>query len=379
MRRPLTGIIALAMLASACAYPTEFPNWDMTWNLPVPDDNGMSIGVKTFLPSGVDTVTPAGTSTLAFRASVSSVPPINRTLGVQCPTCPTATAPKPAFTAPPATTTINLTAGTSLNSATLFTGSQVAVTLTNGFTFDPINPPGGSPGTITLTVSNGSTTLGTLTLQGPTQTIPAGQSKAFTIALAGTLNTAQPLNISMTMDSPAGAAGSPVAMSPGQTFTVAAVPTINISSATVTIPAQTFPANTPTPINLANIDSSIVNRIVNDTQNRGAMYLTLTNPLTLGADATITFRSPAGTPAGEAIAPITKTVSVPAAANATTPSVSTVAINLTGQELRRMFGREIEAVFGGTTKAGSTAVTPTQEISVTSRIEVNFTIREQQP
>lgn len=377
MRRPVTGIIALAMLASACAFPTESPNWDMTWNLPVPDDNGMSIGVKTFLPSGVDTVTPAGTSTRAFRANVSSVPAINRTLGVQCPTCPSATAPKPAFTAPPATSTISLTAGTALTSATLFTGSQVAVTLTNGFTFDPINPPGGSPGTLTLTVSNGATTLGTLTLQGPAQTIPAGQSKLFTITLAGTFNTAQPLTIGMTMDSPAGAAGSPVAMNPAQLFTAAAVPTINIASANVSIAAQTFPAGTPTPIDLAGTDSSIVNRIVNDTQNRGTMYLTLTNPLTIGADATITFRSPTGTPVAEAIVPITKTLTVPAAANATTASVSTVAINLTGQELRRMFGRKIEAVFGGNTKAGAATVTPAQKISVTSRIQVNFTIREQ--
>jgi hypothetical protein len=377
MRRPLTGIIALAMLASACAFPTESPNWDMTWNLPVPDDNGMSIGVKTFLPNGVDTITPTGTTTLAFRANVSSAPPINRTLGVQCPTCPNATAPKPAFTAPPATTVINLTAGTSLTSATLSSGSQVAVTLTNGFTFDPINPPGGSPGTITLTVSNGSTTLGTLTLQGPAQTIPAGQSKLFTIALAGTFNTSQPLNISMTMDSPAGAAGSPVAMNANQLFSATAAPTINISTANVSLAAQTFPSSKATPIDLSNIDSSIVNRIIDDTQNRGAMYLTMTNPLTVGADATITFRSPAGSPSP--IAPITKIVAVPAATNATTPAVSTVAINLTGQELRRMFGRNIEAVFGGTTKAGTTAVTPAQKISVTSRIQVNFTIREQQP
>src|SRR5207253_1188283 len=118
MRRPVIGIYALAMLASACAFPTESPDWDMTWNLPVPDNNAMSIGVKSFLPTGVDTVTPTGSTTLALRPQIASVPTISRTLGAQCSTCPTATAPKPAFTAPVSSTTVSLTAGTTLQSAT---------------------------------------------------------------------------------------------------------------------------------------------------------------------------------------------------------------------------------------------------------------------
>src|SRR4051812_11961625 len=259
MRRPEVGIIALAMLASACAFPTESPNWDLTWNLPVPDNDAMSISVTKFLPNGVDTVR-VGTApgTLALTVKILSAPTINRTLGVQCPTCPSATAPKPAFSAPPATTTISLTAGTSLNSATLFTGSQIVVNLTNGFTFDPINPPGGTAGTITLTVNNGTTTLGTLTLVGPTTTIPAGQSKQFTIPLAGTINTAQTLTVTMTMDSPAGAVGQPVLMNPNQTFSATATPTINVSAATVTIGAQSITPSSSdaTPIDLSDVDSS---------------------------------------------------------------------------------------------------------------------------
>ena len=389
MRRPEVGILALAMLASACAFPTESPNWDMTWNLPVPDDNGMSIGVSTFLPSGV-TLINSGTppTPTAFSASVGSVPPISRTLGVQCPSCPSATAPKPAFTAPQSTTTISLSAGTSLNTATLYTGSQIVITLTNGFGFDPLNPPGGNPGLITLAVNNGSTTLGTLTLGGtatavagavPT-TIPAGQTKNFTVTLAGTINTAQALTVTMDMTSPAGgtAPSNFVTMNPNQLFQASAVPTINISSATVTIAAQTLNA-TATPIDMSNIDSAVVNRIVNDAQNRGAMFLTLSNPLTIGASANITFRSPTGTPASQAITPITKNITVAAAPNASTPAVSKVTINLTGQELRRMFGRQIEAVFGGQTNAGTLTVTPAQKITATSRIQVNFMVREQTP
>jgi hypothetical protein len=385
MRRPEVGIIALAMLASACAFPTESPNWDMTWNLPVPDDNAMSIGVSTFLPSGVTLVTSGAAATpTAFNASVAAVPPISRTLGVQCPTCPSATAPKPAFNAPQSSTTISLAAGSSLTSATLFSGSQIVITLNNGFGFDPLNPPGGTPGLITLAVVNGTTTLGTLVLGGTATavagavatTIPSGQSKNFTVNLSGTINTAQPISVTMDMLSPAGgtAASNFVTMNPNQVFTATAVPTVNISSANVTIAAQAL-SSTATPIDLSQVDSSVVSRITNDAQNRGAMFLTLTNPFTVGANATITFRSPTGTT--PAITPITKNLTIAAATNATTASTSKVTINLTGKELRSIFGREIEAVFGGSTAAGSITVTPTQKISGSSRIQVNFTIREQ--
>ena len=85
----------------------------------------------------------------------------------------------------------------------------------------------------------------------------------------------------------------------------------------------------------------------------------------------------AGTPASDQITPITKPVVIPAASNATTPSVTTIPISLTGQELRRLFGRDLEVVFSGSTGAGSTAVTPTQKIRISSRVQVNFNIKEQ--
>src|SRR3954470_480558 len=135
MRRSLMGTLALTAFVAACAIPTEAPNWDVIWNLPM-GDSGQTIAVTSFLPNGVDTIT--ASSIKVFRATVAAVPPINRTLGVQCPTCPSATAPKLAFTAPVSTTTITLTSGTALNTGTLAAGSQIAVQLVNGFTFDPI-------------------------------------------------------------------------------------------------------------------------------------------------------------------------------------------------------------------------------------------------
>lgn len=375
MRRPEVGILALAMFASACAFPTESPDWDMTWNMPLPDNSAMSIGVKSFLPNGVDTV---GNPATAFRVEVSSAAAIDRTLGAQCDSCPAnATARKPEFHATPAATTVVLSAGNQLTSAVIAAGSQIVLTVNNGFTFDPINPPGGAPGTVVFAVLNGSSTLGTLTLTGGTHTIPAGQQKNFIIALAGTINNALPVTVSMTMDSPSGSAAQPVLMNAStQHFTATPAPTIFASSATVSLAGQAINSS-PTPLDLSQIDSTVITRIVDDAQNRGAIYLKATNPLTVGANTSVTFRSVTGTPLSQQITPITKSVAIPAAANATTPSVTTIPVALTGQELRRLFGRDVEVVFSGVTGTASTAVTPAQKISMSSRVQVNFNIREQ--
>ena len=376
MRRPAVGILALA-LAAACAIPSEPPNWDVVWNLPMPD-SGQTISVTSFLPSGVTLVGTAPNQ--LFNAQVSAVPPISRTLGAQCPTCPNATAPKPAFTAPVATTTISLAAGTALNSGTLATGSQIAIALNNGFTFDPIRPPGGSPGTVTLTVSNGAATLGTLTLAGATSAIPASSVTNVTIPLSGTVNTASPITVSMTMDSPAGAAGSPVAMNSSQTFTATPTPTVTISQANVTIAAQAIPS-TPNPVDLSGDPMSALERRVADSATtQGSMFLLISNPLSIGANVTLTFTGTklpddgGPNPVPVAIVPVTKTAVIPA--GGPTAATTTVRVDFTGQELRRILGAALTVSLSGTTGAGSTVVTPASSITIFSRIQLRAYMRE---
>ena len=363
------------MLVTACALPLDAPNWDVVWNLPLPD-GGQTISVTSFLPAGTSVIGTAPNQ--AFRANVSATPSIVRSLGVQCPTCPSATAPKPAFTAPLSTTTITLTSGTSLNTATLTAGSQVVLQLVNGFTFDPIRPPGVTPnGTVTLTVANGATTLGTLTLLGATSAIPAGQTSTFTIPLAGVINTAFPITVSMTMDSPAGAAGSPVTMNPSQLFTVNATPTLNVSQATVTIAAQAI-APTSATMDLsdgplgeleARIDSS-------STANEGTMFMEITNPLTIGASGTLTITISKFDSLGAAIPipAITKPFTIAAGTASSTKSVTP--INFTGNELAHMLGGNVTFALTGNTGAGTTTVTPTTAITILTRLQVRAFIRE---
>lgn len=384
MRRPEVGILALAML-SACAIPTEAPNWDMQWNLPI-NSTELDIDLTDItLPAGIQIdstliagSSPAAYTRTAFTAVVQSVPAITRTLGAQCPTCPSGTAPKPAFTAPVSSTTVSLTSGSTLVSATLAAGSQIVVVLNNGFGFDPINPPGGTPGNITVAVNNGAATLGTLTLVGPTNAIPAGQSRTFTIPLVGTINATQPITVTMTMDSPAGSPTQPVAMSPTQTFTVSSTPTIKVSTATVNMASAPIDPTT-TEMDLSDMDD-IGQRVENSTTTQGAMILTVTNPFAITTNATMVF---AGTRQLEGcegsgctvpMTPITKPLNLPAGGTATP---ATVTINFTGAELRELLGANMISTLSGSTGAGTlTNVVPTSKVTIAARMRIRFFVRE---
>lgn len=381
MRRSLKGTLALAALVAACAIPTEAPNWDVTWNLPLPQEDGpQKIGVQKMLPSGVTLVapTPPSTTPTAFNANpTTAIPSISRTLGANCPACPTATAPKPAFTAPIATTTISLPTG--LASATLAAGSQVVVTIQNNFTFDPIRPPGGANGTVSLAINNGTTTLGQVTLDGATSAIPANATTTITIPLTGTINTSQTITITQSMVSPAGAAGSPVTMNPSQTFVASAAATINVASATVNLGVQAIDSPGE-PMDLSSIDVAVANRIADSATTQGSLFLTITTPYTISANATITFTGTREVEGGSSgttlvpIVPVVKTLVLPAAT--ATQNTFTVPVNLTGQELRRMIGSSLVATFTGNTVAGTTVVTPASEISITGRMQIRLYTQE---
>src|ERR1700737_1732242 len=83
MRRPEVGILALAMLASACAIPTEAPSWETLLNVPLPDKGKLNLSVALFLAAGVTADTVAN----IFTVSVGSPAPITRTLGQDCASC----------------------------------------------------------------------------------------------------------------------------------------------------------------------------------------------------------------------------------------------------------------------------------------------------
>lgn len=372
MRRPEAGILVLALLASACAIPTEMPNWDTTWDLPLPDNGGMNIPVSSFIPSGVTTV---GTPATAFQATVGSPSPISRTLGADCTACVplnNTTAIKPAFTSAPPATSVTLAAASSLTSGVLAAGSQVVFSINNGFNFDPIRPDSGAltnTGTMTLTVTNGTATLGTVTLLGSATGITRSAITTITMPLAGTISGASPISVTMTMSSPQSTKKVPIVTS--QVLSISAVPTLLVSTATVSIGAQAVSAP-PTPIDLSQLDSAFIRRVADSATTQGALYLTVNNPFAVGAAATITFTGTKQSQSGPvAITPVVKTVTIPAAATS-----STVSVSLTGVELRQLLGSNLVVTFSGTTAAGSLTVTPTAKITMTSRMQITLYARE---
>jgi hypothetical protein len=251
----------------------------------------------------------------------------------------------------------------------------VVFTITNGFNFDPIRPQAGSDttntGNMTLTVNNGSAgTLGNLIILGTTSAITANATSTFTLPLSGTITGSQPLTVTMTLTSPL---GSNVVINTSQVISISAVPTINIASATVSIGAQAVNAPADT-VDMSKIDSTIIKRIKDTSATQGTMFLTITNPFTIGGAMNVSFSSPAGVPA---IVTITKAVTLTAAANGTTPNVSTVTVNFTGTELRTLLGHKLLVAFGGNTAAGSLTVTPSQKVSVSSRLQLTFFAKAQ--
>jgi hypothetical protein len=382
MRRPDVGFFALAMLAAACTVPTEMPNWDIQWNLPV-NVNDLGIDISTLpLPSGVtiDSTTAVPAVRTGFTAQVSSLPAIVRTLGAQCAdaSCQSATnvsSPKPAFNAPPATSNLTLAAGTNLQTAVLLPASKIVIDVANNFGFDPLNPPGGDPGTITLVVNNGAATLGTLTLQGPGNTLPAGATRTFTIDLVGTVNTTSAITVTMTMDSPEGDPAQPVTLNRNQTFTVTSTPTIKISTATVAIAANAITPST-TNMDLAEL-SEMSLRVEGVSTDQGALLLTVTNPMSLGANASLTFTGTKQLDDVNRTRPmttITKNVSLPVGGGANT--TTTITVPFTGVELREMLGSNMNVTFAGSTIAGTTAVTPTSKISTAGRMRLRIFVKE---
>jgi len=187
-------VLTTAVFAAGCDVPTSVPNWDMTWNFP---GDGAKIPVASFLPNGIS-LAPNGST---FQANVGTVT-ITRTLAQDCPQCVTGLAvPKPAYIAAATGGPVILPANVA--TATLVADS-VYVTIVNRYQFDPINPGAGASGSMTFTVTSGSATLGTLTLSGPTNTVPPnGATTTVKIPVSGTVGVAG-ISIRVDVNSPQG-------------------------------------------------------------------------------------------------------------------------------------------------------------------------------
>ena len=338
------GLLLPALALAACDIPSSAPRWETTWNVPA---DSTKIGVGQLLPTGV-TLAPSGN---AFQIAVTPVT-VTRRLGDDCSQCALAngtTAPKPAFT-------VNATDTTSLP-AQLASATLVADTLTlqvdNGFDFDPIRPAAGTYGTLTLTVKNGTTTLGSLTVSGSAAALPAGAVTTFRVPLSGAVVGGAGVRVTLTVDSPA---GDPVLMNASSTITAtASLGTCSVSQAAVTVNSQSITSAAKS-IDLTNVSSDVANRVQD-----GAIDLTITNPF--GVAGPVTLRL---TPTGGGA--VVKSFALGAG-----PS-STSRVEFTASELRSLLGQTVDMSLTGTVtgQSGTVTITPTQAVSVTTRLQMTL-------
>ena len=356
MRQRVAPVVLAAVLAAACDVPTSLPNWDMTWDFPA---TSSTVKVSSFLPNGVS-LTPNGA---AFQANVATVT-ITRTLAQDCPQCTAGVAaPKPNYTATttggPATLPANMT------SATLV-GDTVFVTMVNRYQFDPINPGAGAAGSMTFTVTSGTTVLGTLTLSGPTNTIPAnGATTTAKIPVSGTV-TAAGVSLRVDVTSPQGSTIT-LTNTGAQQFTytaragASAQGQLTASSASVSLTNQTVrPAPTDFSFQFGSADRADSARV----------FVTITNPFNLSGTLNVNFlgcTDPSGNFVDSCPTPTTLVSrSMPVPAGTTTATVFVF-----GASGAKALLHAKQISFGGTL-SGTTAVTPSQTINVSNRVQITM-------
>jgi len=337
------SLVALALLA-ACDIPTAAPIYDTLWETP---GRSASISVNTILPSGVQ----VSQDNSAFQVSVSpSSATVTRSLGQDCSLCNALnglTAPKPAFSGGGSA---NIALPASVTSATLVRDT-ITVSISNGFTFDPIRPSASARGYLVITVRNGATVIGRDSVDGANAAMPSGGTLTRKIPLSGTIVGASGIQVATSLNSPA---GDPAMIDMTRSISVTgSVGSFFVSAVQLNVANQNV-SSAPTDLDLASVDSSITKRV-----GDGTLLLNVNNPFNVTGNLTVNF-------AGASM-PIQKSVALVGGTSA--PSVT-----FTKAELMAMFGRSVAITFAGNVNGSAVTVAPGQVVSVTSRLRVALTV-----
>ncbi len=346
-RRPQCGVRAglatvLLLLAAGCDFPTSLPKWNTQWLVPV---RNTEFTVAQLLPTAV--ITTADNS--AFVVSVAPIT-ISRSLAALCAACVPVNGlvvAKPAFTA---TVSDTLRLPSDVAAATL-AGGTVAVSIANGLDFDPIRPSATQRGTITLTLTSGSATIGTLTLNGATDVLPANSSLTRSVTLASGVPVSGKIAAVLAVSSPA---GDPVRIDASETFSITVTPqTIRVSDATVAVSGKSV-AIQPVELNVSDIDQSLIDRV-----QAGALVLGIVNPFGVTGTLNLTIVGPGVT--------IRKPVQLGTGA-------TTQRVPFTTDEIKSILGRS-GVTFTATGPVSSpqpVKVSPAQAAQVTAQLELTL-------
>lgn len=358
--RSVVGLAAAAgcaLAVAACEVPTSLPIWDTVWQVPA---DSSEVSVASLLPPSVSIVDVGG----GVKAFALALPPAtySTTLGSVCSGCAAVNGsrvPKPQFTMIDSTT-IALPADVA--SADVV-GGTIDCTVTNAFSFDPINPSATASGWMRINVFAGSTLLAHDSVSGTALTLPPNVGRLRSIPVLGTptspVRIAGPLKVNITLFSPA---GDSVTINTSERFSVnATANNFRVSQASVNVPSKSIPSQGDT------VDLSGLKNMTTGTISGGALVLTVQNPFAVQGTVNVDVTAPNGTH-------LTKSVALPLGGPTTGPQ--TVRIPLTASEINSLVGQTgvAIAITGSVSApAGAVTVTPTQKIVLNTMVEATIT------
>lgn len=343
-------LVSLTALLSACDLPTDSPQWEQRWIVP---GDETSLSVEELLPEDVQ-LTPDRS---AFTVQVDPVD-FQESLGGLCPACQPLngqTTPKPPFQGD-----FNelVSLPDEVESAEVRAG-QVVIVSQHDLSFDPIRPPGGATGSISISLRDGAPDgpeLDGTVVNGAETSFGPGEVLSRTLSYSGPVG--PELWVTVSVDSPAGGLGAQdwILIGLAQQIQVTANPQIlEVTSASVVVAGQTFDL-VETTLDVEDLDEELVDHVVS-----GAFILDIVNPWSLGASFTLTIDGPT------LGAPIAKVVTVPA-----TPT-STVRVDFSQAELRAFLGEPNLTMTGQGTvapDAGAVNLEPAQTLTVDTRLDL---------
>lgn len=345
----ITCVSALGAVAG-CDIPTDSPKLEQEWILPI---TGTSIEVGEFLPDDVE----LNEDSSAFVVRIDPVV-FDETLGALCSACSNLdglTVPKPAFSG---SFNESVSLPEDVESAQIQDG-RVVVQARNRFSFDPLRPPGGERGSVTLAIRDGGPDgpildeviiNGEDTSFGPNSTIsreleysgPVGSSIAVTIEVTSPAGGAQPGNwVLISLDD--------------QIQVTATTESMEAASARIDVAGEVFDL-LDTDLNVEDIGKDMVDKI-----QSGTLVMDLVNPWSVGAVMNLTIDGPT------MAAPVVLIAPVPAA------PTSRVTVEISQAELRSFLG-EPGVVMTGTgavdQNAGSVTLAPGQIMTIDARLDL---------
>ena len=357
--RSLLGLAAAgcALALAACEVPTSLPIWDTVWQVPA---DSAEVSVASLLPASVSVVDMGG-GVQAFSLALPAAG-ISTTLGTVCPGCAAANGarvPKPAFTLVDSAT---VALPSDVASADIV-GGTIDYTITNGFSFDALNPSATSSGWVRIRVRAGATTLASDSVSGPGLTLPTNvarqRSMAMTASPAAPVRLASPLKVDITLFSPA---GDSVTINTNERFSVSATANnLRISQASIAVPAKTIPAQSDT------VDLSSLKDMTTGSISGGAVIISIQNPFAVQGSIGVDLTAPNG-------AHVAKSLTLPLG-GAGTPAAK-LRLALTASEINSLVGEKnvgIALTGGVNAPSGAITVTPTQKIVFNTMVEATIT------